>query len=270
MDMGRTQKIVLLIVGFFLSACTRPEGELSTVSLSIPMATSIQKNKVSQSVTAQTLSLTYIAINITTPSGDMPPIFCAWDLEEKTTQGPCQFSTSSVGVSVPIGSARLFQVIMAYSDGAGGSMTFKYGDSQQDLAGASSTVSIALTDVGGALQSGGHIRARYFGSSTNGPTGLLKVMMKPNPFRPPMPIQQTEIFGGWFHAFSLENTPMDYVVNGVSLFGGPINKSGLINLMNNSGGTFKVNPTATATDYEVWGFFGDTAGVSGKTAAPSA
>lgn len=260
-----TYILILSLVGFVLSGCTRPEGETSTVSLALPL----KSKTLNQAVTAQSSNLTYIAINVT--SSGMPTLFCSWDLEDKTTAGPCVFTETSVQLDIPIGSGRLFQVMMAYSDETTSAMTFKYGDSVQDINSSATTVTLTLTDVGGGAQAGGHIRARFFNNATEGPTGLLRVMMKPSSTKPAMAIQETEIYSGWFNAFSLENTPMEYLVNGQSLFGAPVNKAQLVNLMATSSGSFKVNPPGAATgDYEVWGFIGSTAGTSGKTASTTA
>ncbi|MEZ0392583.1 MAG: hypothetical protein ACAH59_10220 [Pseudobdellovibrionaceae bacterium] len=259
---------ILLFASFglaLLSGCTRPESDGATsVSLALPPMT-LTKNA-SQSVSAQTVTLNYVAINVS--GSGMSEVFCSWDIERNRTSGPCEFSTSSVKLSTTTGTSRLFQVIMAYNDVTGHSMTFKYGDSVSDISSATSTVNISLTDVGGAAQGGGHITARYFSDATTGPTGLVKVMMKPSSSRPAMTIQYTEMYAGWFQAFSLENTPMDYILNGQSLFGGPINKAGLSTLAAASGGAFLVNP-GTGSDYDALGFFGNSTATSGKTATTS-
>ncbi|MGZ5280598.1 MAG: hypothetical protein ACXWC9_11670, partial [Pseudobdellovibrionaceae bacterium] len=135
--------VILLSVA--LTACTRPQGDGSSISLSIPLNQSSGQNLSSQGAT----NLNYVAINVSGPN--MERIFCSWDLEDNRQQG-CAFrkidaSNVSVELVSPNGEDRLFQVLMAYSSATNGnSMTFKYGEASSRISGESS-VALAPEDI---------------------------------------------------------------------------------------------------------------------------
>jgi hypothetical protein len=251
------------ILGLLLTACTRPQADTSKVSLTIPLSSA--KNS------SQSLSATpnYIAINIA--GGDKATIFCARDLERKSTEGPCSFTDTSVEISeVDNANNRLIQVLMVYNDSSNNTMSFKYADATVNLP-SSSAIAISPVLVGGA-QVGGNVRGRILSGVDTGPSGLMTVLYPPENGKPPMIVQKVEVYSGWFDAFSLETTALDYVIDGVSIFKGPMTKAKFIARAVESGYSSRVYPeTAGANDYQVFGFFsaGDSSLVSGKTAQTS-
>lgn len=250
-----------LTLGILLISCTRAPDEASKISFSLPQ----KPTSLAQSVSAQNFDINYVAINVT--AADMPAIFCSYDIERGRKQGPCVFTgmpaTPKVQLELPIGDKRLIQVLAGYRDETADLMKFEYGDSTANLTAGEASVNIQLTATSATAEGAGHIQGRYFTGANVGPSGLLRVKVKGHPDKPALVLQETEIYSGWFNAFSLQNTKFEYEVNGTVLFGKAMNKTEFQSLS----GINTTHRVSASTDFEVWGFFGDLASNAGKSAA---
>ena len=60
---------------------------------------------------------------------------------------------------------------------------------------------------------------RYLSSAGSGPTGIFNVTFPPPGGKPPMIVQQNEIFAGYFSTFGLQTVPFNYTMtDGTPLF----------------------------------------------------
>lgn len=200
-------------------SCTRLSKDV-TSTVTLQMAKTIQK---SDSISAQTVTLVaqHIVVNIT--GADMETAYQALDVNRVNSATKCDANNPAPGtlsLTVPQGSSRLIQVLVAYCDpsSSSGSMTIYYGSVKQDLKGAEVNVDVPVTPISGVTAGDGSIMGRYLTDSTSGPSGLVNVMYEA-PGEPAMIVEQGEIFGGWFRFFALQSGGFNYVLeDGTPIF----------------------------------------------------
>jgi hypothetical protein len=274
------KKTVLVILALFAIACTRPEGESSSVKFSFALS-GVSSKAGSQSLTGDKFN--YVAINVANvgPEGF---IFCSKDFERNRTTNSemCLFTiqidpntgVQSLLVELPQvlnGPDRLFQALLVSSPAAGGnSMTFKYGSAKANLP-RPEALDLTMSQIGG-VQAGGHVKGRFLNGPNSGPSGLMQIKVRPDNGDPAMTVQEVEVYSGWFQAFSLETSGLLYVLDGVNIFGAGVamNKASFQNLATSTSYASRVSATAAGSDYDVWGFFSNEASnLSGKLASAS-
>lgn len=218
------KNFVLLLSLIALTACQRAKEDNSQVQFAVPLMNTITKasgltNSPSNKVSTQSVGeLNHVVINISGASLSGGTKLCSFDVYRESVAGPCDFSEFPVvKVTIPNGSARLIQVLLAYEDDSTGEMTMAYGDVTQDIQGDSG-ISIPVSDLPGSTYPS-HIRGRYLTSATAGPTGLLEVRVKAKTDKPSMVITRSEMFSGWFQAFMVSGLQFEYYVNGSLLWG---------------------------------------------------
>ena len=195
---GKNFHIVLtafLIVGWIhFSSCTRSAKSTSQVNLSLPSS--------SQMSSSSTVEMPmHIAVNVSAP--DMPTLFWSWDSHGSSVVT----APPNISLTVNQGLSRLIQVLYVSGD-SDGNMYFYYNDITQDLTAAAVPVAITVTPfASSAIQ--GKIVGRYVNASGSGPTGVLNSYYAPGG-KPAMIVDQNEIFGGWFSAFSLPSQNFTY------------------------------------------------------------
>jgi sugar lactone lactonase YvrE len=257
-----------------LISCDRlAKDQSATVTLAMPKT--LQK---SSGVSAQSATLVaqHIVVNIT--GADMPTAYQALDANRDNRSINCDPNNPAPGtlsLTVPQGSSRLIQVLVAYCDSSSSSagMAIYYGSVKQDLKGAEINVEVPVQQVGDAIAVDGSIMGRYLSDASTGPTGSVNIMYQP-PQEPAMIVEQDEIFGGWFRFFALQSGGFNYVLeDGTPLFtkatttdSYPAPQVGVVHLppsfknQSYSGGL--ANYKAQDAQQMVVGFFG--AGSSGK------
>lgn len=198
MTSRRLLGVILLLVFVFLNSCTRAANDTSQVKLVFPTS----QNQSSQASSTVEIPV-HISVNISAP--DMTTVFWAWD-----SHGNNATSSAPPGVSITVnqGLARLIQVLYVTQD-ASQNLYFYYNDVTQDLAAASVPVAIDVNAIGTA-NSQGRIVGRYLNAAGSGPTGILSTYFTPGTGKPQMILDQNEIFGGWFSAFSLPGQSFTY------------------------------------------------------------
>ncbi len=203
-----------------LSSCTKKDDSSSSsgITLQLPdftQAASVSRAVRSASVRATaTLSVTRIMVNIT--ASDMSPVTYIWQ-----AQNPGDAPPTSIALDVPSGSARLIQILGALQvtqASFGSAMTFEYGDVTQNLSPGNVSISMSLSSIGGTVGQG-TIKGRYLNSDGTAPTGIVYLEYVPVG-RPPMIVDQAEIFNGYFDAFApVGGAQMSYVFeDGTTLF----------------------------------------------------
>lgn len=271
--------IKYLVPLFSLSfiSCTRSQDDSSKITFSVPTKNEIMrkstvqkkvKNKlVSQSVEIPGYAdLSHVIINIGGP-GIASTILCHYDLEHEAMSGPCNFSAfPNISLEIPSGSDRLIQVALAFSDSSTGSMSFEYGDTIKTLNPGTEVVTLTMADIGVGGEEG-HIKGRYLTSADDGPTGVLEVKIKPSESKPSLTLMRTEIFSGWFSAFSMSGLKFEYVVNNsLVLWNQGVDRDFFDNL------EAQAKPVVVSdsnSGFETTGFFGDAAFTNGKTSLNS-
>lgn len=200
---------------FTLSGCSRPSVEKSNLSIQLPKATlaATKGNLVTYS------TLDRIVINVSGP-GIAAPFVLEWDSEHPNPL--C--SSSSCTAIVPSGDNRLIQVLAIYEE-TDGTYGLYYDDQIKSLTLPDESAELYLNPVvtAGSLKET-RLSGRFLNATASGPTGKLEVRYSPLG-KQPMVLLTTEMFNGWFSAFGIVGLPFDYVVDGVSLFGGPIDPS---------------------------------------------
>ncbi|MCB0377430.1 MAG: hypothetical protein KDD33_02970 [Bdellovibrionales bacterium] len=212
-------KISLYILSVFILifsvSCT---GKRNNAALSFKIS---KQSKVQ----AQSLGLTYVAVNIRQGSKSSKPIatFSA-DAEDSGWS-----ATEDIEISfdeLPSG-ATFIQFMGAYEI-AGGGMDFAYAMQELDLEPGDNVASLVAHFVASSTRQA-TIAGRYLTDVSSGPTGTLVMEFQPPNDDPVMEIQKNEIFNGWFRIFALESSTagLRYRVeeSGEILFGGPVNVS---------------------------------------------
>lgn len=264
-----------------LTGCTRPQEEISSLSLALPHSIQGSNGKASESISSSSADLKHVIINITGPGIDTP-IVKTWD----SCQG-CPLATSipASGVyeipEIPVGNDRLIQALAVYEGSSG--TVFRYGDAIIPVQSSSVSATIAIsalptTDNLASLSS--QVAGRYFRANGSLPTGEVHIRFDPGAGRQKLVIEKTKIVAGWFQFFMLDNVKFEYFMpaTGEILFGGPVDINSP--LFAPSDQVVKVSiprharnemyPTPTwipeEAAYYVWGYFGPSASVTGKKA----
>ncbi len=206
-------RISLAILACSLFACTPPANSPSSnLALSVPGTIS----STAKTGALNTLVAQHIVVNIT--GGDIAPVFYSWDGCEKCDQPPPP--PTAIDLSVRAGSNRLIQVLVVYS-GANGNDIY-YGDLQRDLAPGDVTANVPIVPVATSSLQGGSITGRYLDARYpgGGPTGGIAIKYPPPGNKPPMIIETSSIFTGWFNLFALNDVRFIYQLDdGQALFG---------------------------------------------------
>lgn len=219
MGLSRRQWIdstIVLCFGFLMFGCTRPDSEITKISVSIPKSMSSQK------VGAQAFDvLNHVAINVTGP-GLNPPVVFSWDNRDNSSAAT---TSTSFTIDIPQGSGRLIQVLAVYGNSTSkGQMQFYYGDIVKDLTTTEASVPITVSSVGqGAPIISGRISGRYMTADVAGLTSAVDMLFNPPAGKPPMIVGQGAMIAGWFQFFALGGAQLSYRLrDGSFLFGGPI------------------------------------------------
>ncbi len=215
-----------------------PKQELSSIKVAIPSPAEFRKNAGTlgqkdvgtpsqNSVGALTTVAvpTRLMINVTGP-GISTPIVHIWEMNKDSTVASMPEPPTTIELFVPKGSDRLIQVLaileeMSEGDGGGDSpMTFFYGDTVRTLSQGAEAVEITLANQGTSGNSQGSISGRYFDAAACTPTDMLDMLYSPGAGRPPMIVETSYMFGGWFQLFALKGVPFSYRLRnrGLSLF----------------------------------------------------
>lgn len=218
--MGRIFASVLAGVLLVSAGCTR-KADTSSVKLALPE----RLGKVG--ALAETAPYMHLVINVSGP-GISPTITYDWDRRVCEHLPVCAPPSSIEIPEVPNGTGRLVQVlaITGWDENMG---TFWYGDKGTTVNGAT-TVDILITPYGGnATISNGQISGRYFknvmdslGNPTIAtPTGtIITRIPAPDPLKPGVIINQSEMFAGWFSVFGLGEIGLTYELAGYgNMFG---------------------------------------------------
>lgn len=238
--------------------CTRKAAnEKATFSLSLPTDKKV-RGKGATTLSAQ---LQHVVVNVSGPG--MGILTCNYDVERASGAGPCKFEYPTITVDVTTGTSRLVQVLVAYENDQSGMMSVSYGDATQDFVAGDNLVPIQLQDVSGSGRSG-HIRGRYLTSPTEGPTGVLEVKAKPVADRPSMILTRQEMFSGYFDAFAVEFFPLEYMINGSSIFGKGMTYTDFQALRIQT--PTQVRILTGASEFDIIGFFGAPPNIAGKFA----
>lgn len=197
---------LLLLLGL-LSACTRPEADSAKIKVVLP-----QQISGKMEAFTSTEILAHVVINVT-GDGLTSPVLMTWDSCRDCANAPA--APSSFNVDVPTGKNRLFQVLAVYADSTSGGMRFYYGDVSKSLEGATATVAIAISPLGGSLpvisgRIGGQYITNYVGSDAKGPTGTISVKFSPAANKPAMLIGTENMANGWFQAMALTGVNLQY------------------------------------------------------------
>lgn len=206
------RKLILfsLLIPFSI-ACQRKSSDdnqmLTSISINMPTSTS-------QAVSASDLE--HVVINISGPG--MDTLSQTWSKKGGGGIGSAN-SLPTFSFDVPQGTDRLIQALGVYKDASTGSLDFYYGEVVQSISVSDIAIAVSISKVGSSSGLEGQINGRYTASDNTNPTGLLSVVFTP-PGRNPLIIMQTPMISGWFNAFALNDQEFDYLLNGVSIFGG--------------------------------------------------
>ncbi len=267
--------VLAAILGLFaLTSCTRAVENKASVKIEFP--SNMQSLGGASALGFD--QLRHLIINVSGP-GISPQIYFSWDGKNSVLPPP------SFGISVPAGDSRLVQVLAVYGSATSGDMQFFYGDQPSISTQQDSDVAVVVKPIIAAGAIGeGQIAGRYLDQVGSGPTGILTIKFNPPGGRQAMVIEHSEMFGGYFRTFALENAAFDFVLdNGTSIFGGPVTTkhgfqttpaTGEGNLNNGhtmqvsmntyfqsrGGGTYESRDAGTM----VFGWFGDVTAIGSK------
>lgn len=218
MGIGSFKKVAMRIFSFgllfqaaaLMTACTREIPETTaTIRLGLP------SSKVGGLSLTANDKLSHIVINVQGP-GIPSPIFISWDGHDSSAVAPTSFT-----VDIPTGSARLFQALMVFQDTATGGMSFYYGDIESAVDSSTNSVTVATSAIASPAGEG-HVSGRMMMDTEPLYTGPIAISYSPVSGRPPMLIEKSEVFGGWFSVFGLDGIAFNYIRNdGVQFFGAP-------------------------------------------------
>lgn len=209
------KKLLMLTNAYLVAAavlgCTRETSKDSNIKISIPAQLG--------SKTLGANSLMHVAINVTGPGIQNPVIF-SWDSHQNGMQ---TVAPTNFNFNVPKGDNRFIQVLGVYEDPSMGGMLFRYGDSYANLQGGEAAVTVSLGVIGSGLILDGQISGRYLTGPDSGPTGVVEMFFNPGNGKRSLIVDKSFMANGWFSMFSLTGVNLEYKVNGMTLFGGPIN-----------------------------------------------
>jgi hypothetical protein len=196
-DRLRTLAVGLLTIALAaLAGCTSKKSE-TRIHLSLPSF-----SKTSNSPSSSGPMVRVVIINVS-GSGISKPIIWQWEARPTAYTPP-----QSVDLVVPKGSDRLVQVLAAAEDETTGAIRIFYGDAITSTISDTNSVGVMVTPMAAAGKQG-QISGRYLRADGTGPTGPVAVRIHP-PNKPPMVVERTWMFGGWFDFFSLEGVRFSY------------------------------------------------------------
>lgn len=247
---------------FVLGACTRPDMDQSKVSISLPSKSTSGK------VDAQGAEvLSHVVINVT--GAGMNPFVFNWD-KHSSPVAPNEFF-----FDFQQGSGRLVQVLAVYQDATTQAMSFYYGDTTADFNTSAVTLFINVSSLSSGYTASGKVAGRYLTAANSGPTGGVDITYTP-PNRPPMIIERSFIYNGWFNLFGLSDVDMTYrLFDGTILFGGPVRLGDTAIFPNSSGRIVKLQMPLHLSErdgvdqpsepsFMIWGWFGASTFTAGK------
>lgn len=206
--------LVVLAMGF-LQACTRPEANVSKLSVTIPNHSKLES-------TLSGAELGHLVINVTGPNISSPILYI-WDRHENNSA----FQGGVLTFDVPTGKDRLVQVLAVYMDQTAGRMTFYYGDKVAEFSKLDEQVVIPVADLGQTADvvSGsiaGRILDRTVDGAEGGPSGEVLIKMQVPGGRPALILERSFILNGWFNFFALSGLNLRYEIEstGQALFDG--------------------------------------------------
>ncbi|MCB0351352.1 MAG: hypothetical protein KDD38_09230, partial [Bdellovibrionales bacterium] len=217
MEKKHFKKVVVgfLSAGFLLStmllttSCTRDvESKIATVHLGLPKSSKVGGLSGND-------KLNHVIINVRGP-GISKPLYLSWDGHDSAAAAPTSFA-----MDIPTGSARLFQALMVMQDTTTGGMSFYYGDLEATVDSSTNSVTVVTSAI--ASPSGdGQVTGRMKNTGEPYYTGSIAVNFSPVNGRPPMLIEKSEVFAGWFSLFALDGISFNYIRNdGLEFFGAP-------------------------------------------------
>lgn len=187
--------LALMACIFLFSGCTRekPEAHVS-LQLSVPA---------SQKLSALSLSLTRLMVNVSRPG--IPAIFKVLDSGDSGVA-----VGNSMTLDVPSGPGTLIQVMAVYEDSVLGGMEFYYKDRVVDLTSGYNEVQIVVESIAGASGAEGRMVGRYALPGPMYPTDVVEMLYDPGAGKRPFVLDESEIVGGWFNLFGLDDVAFSY------------------------------------------------------------
>lgn len=190
------RKILTLTASvILLSSCARGKPQ-AAVALHLNVPTS-------QKLSAMSVNLTRLMVNVSRPG--MAPIYKVLDSGESQAA-----IANSVELDVPAGPGTLIQVMALYENESSGQMQFYYKDRLVDLVPGANEVNIQVENVGGASGVEGRIVGRYALAGPTYPTDIVEMLYDPGSGKRPFVLNESEIVGGWFNIFALDDVPFSY------------------------------------------------------------
>lgn len=276
MFMGRRWQILWLgIVAFALTGigCTRNAPNTSSdayIHLDFSHLHMARGSVIANGNAAPTVSIGHIVVDID------GAVMGTWDAHDSTAGTP----PSTFGPYTVNTGTHKTQVLLVMQDTTG-MMQFEYGEWN----GPDTDITPVLT-IQGQSSGQAQVSGRYLSSANAGPTGLVGMYFNPGTGTP-MLIQTTEMFGGYFSTFGLQNTEIQYQLpDGTFNFTGATSATGGVminatspiinsnmkaasamiyvpthyrNCTNDTGGGSVCPPSGVATDtanLNLYGFFG--------------
>jgi hypothetical protein len=287
MFMGRFCVYIFIGISLVLSTgCQRPQADKTQIQISLP------KNMASGNLNSQTApgtddKLAHVIVNIT-GEGISDLMLFQWDSCHDCTNKREISTTLDIPKEIPMGKARLVQVLAVYSNQTTSAMKFYYGDATQDFSKAVEQVPLIINQVGNGSAPiiSGRVSGRYFNSATGGPTGEVHMKYNPGNGKPALVVDKDTIVNGWFSFFMLSGANLEYQVvsSGEVLWDGPVSLdsapflpvAGNFNYLARAAIPIHIRKEdrnsvvsylAAEAEYFVWGYWGNSAGqasASGK------
>jgi hypothetical protein len=217
------RSLIAIITSAGLVGCSQPNGNApSTMRFELPDLSSLRQagNTASKAGDNSALDDSYVyqrvMINVTGPNIPQP-IVRIWDQGQN---GVGAVPPSSFEITVPKGSSRLIQILIAAGKSSTPGMVLLYGDNVVTLQNDVENADITVKAVSVQGNADGGIAGRYLLADGTGPTGKVDMRFVA-PGKPPMIVQQTEIHGGWFNFFAASGLTFQYILeDGRDLFPG--------------------------------------------------
>lgn len=202
----------LLLALTLTSACTRSvDGDLQ-LQLEIPTSLSSKVSALS------THKLVHVIINmrvnpLAPPVPHYPNLSGTGENESVTVLVP--------GFKVPRSKTLLVQYLGVY-EAPGQGMIMKYGSTtvDSDVSGPIPARIVATNQASSALF--GNVSGRYMPGGVAGPTGFVRSSYFPPNLEPPMLIETSYMYDGWFQVIALDGVFLKHEVDGNPVFGGPV------------------------------------------------
>ncbi len=231
LQLGKAVLMAVFVFAASMSISCANKSDLTKIELQLPSASELQqktkaltsKNQPSRSgavVAASNLQYQRIMINV---SGDgMSPVVRIW---EKNDQGSSAQPPESLELSVPRGSNRLIQVLLLASEAGDGASFVFYGDQERSLNTSAETIDMVVNPLDVGLNTEGIIFGRFIKQNGTAPFGTLGIEFSPPGGKPPMVLDETPVYNGFFSAFISNSVLFNYRITkgpdkGLMLFNG--------------------------------------------------